>query len=134
MPTQTVTYAELAARLGITEDSAKRLVRRRKWPRKAGNDGKMRIDVPVDRLVVTPDSPEDTPPVSPPVSPRVSPGDSPEGRPGDDSAVTIARLEAEISGLKALVEAERARADATAADRDRWHDLALRPWWRRLVS
>lgn len=126
MTTQTVTYAELAARLGITEDSAKRLVRRRKWPRKAGNDGKMRIDVPVDRLVVTPDSPEDTPPVSPPVSP--------EGRPGDDSAVTIARLEAEISGLKALVEAERARADATATDRDRWHNLAMRPWWRRLAG
>ena len=126
MPTQTVTYAELAARLGITEDSAKRLVRRRKWPRKTGNDGKMRIDVPVDRLVVTPDSPGDTPPVSP--------GDSPEGRPGDDSAVTIARLEAEISGLKALVEAERARADATGADRDRWHNLAMRPWWRRLAG
>ena len=126
MPTQTVTYAELAVRLGITEDSAKRLVRRRKWPRKAGNDGKMRIDVPVDRLVVTPDSPEDTPPVNP--------GDSPEGRPGDDSAVTIARLEAEISGLKALVEAERARADATGADRDRWRNLAMRPWWRRLAG
>lgn len=118
MTTQTVTYAELAARLGITEDSAKRLVRRRKWPRKTGNDGKMRIDVPVDRLDVAPDSP----------------GDSPAGRPGDDSAVTIARLEAEISGLKALVEAERARADATAADRDRWHDLAMRPWWRRLAG
>lgn len=126
MTTQTVTYAELAARLGITEDSAKRLVRRRKWPRKTANDGKMRIDVPVDRLDVAPDSPEDTPPVSP--------GDSPAGRPGDDSAVTIARLEAEISGLKALVEAERARADATAADRDRWHDLAMRPWWRRLAG
>jgi hypothetical protein len=122
MTTQTVTYAELAARLGITEDSAKRLVRRRKWPRKTGNDGKMRIDIPVDRLNLTPDSPGDTPPVSPGGSPR------------DDSAVTIARLEAEISGLKALVEAERARADATAADRDRWHDLAMRPWWRRLAG
>lgn len=122
MTTQTVTYAELAARLGITEDSAKRLVRRRKWPRKTGNDGKMRIDIPVDRLNLTPDSPGDTPPVSPGVSP------------GDDPAVTIARLEAEISGLKALVEAERARADATAADRDRWHDLAMRPWWRRLAG
>lgn len=122
MTTQTVTYAELAARLGITEDSAKRLVRRRKWPRKTGNDGKMRIDVPVDRLDVAPDSPGDTPPVSPGVSP------------GDDPAVTIARLEAEISGLKALVEAERARADATAADRDRWHNLAMRPWWRRLAG
>ena len=47
---QSMTYAELAAALGIGADSARNLVRRRRWHRTAGNDGMARIAVPVDYL------------------------------------------------------------------------------------
>ena len=47
---QSMTYAELAAALGIGADSARNLLRRRRWHRIAGNDGMARIAVPVDYL------------------------------------------------------------------------------------
>lgn len=53
--TRWLTYDELAAALRIAPDSARRLVARRRWPRMTGNDGKARIQVPIERL--TPDSP-----------------------------------------------------------------------------
>jgi hypothetical protein len=43
-----MTYAELAAVRGISATSAERLVRRRRWPRQAGNDGVVRVLVPLE--------------------------------------------------------------------------------------
>ena len=43
-----MTYAELAAVRGISVSCAERLVRRRHWPRQVGNDGVVRIIVPLD--------------------------------------------------------------------------------------
>ncbi len=45
-----LTYAELAASLGITVGSAKNLVRRKRWARVTGNDGSARIAVPDEYL------------------------------------------------------------------------------------
>jgi hypothetical protein len=42
-----MTYAELAAVRGISALSAERLVRRHKWPRQTGNDGVVRVLVPL---------------------------------------------------------------------------------------
>jgi hypothetical protein len=42
-----MTYAELAAVRGISALSAERLVRRKHWPRQAGNDGVIRVLVPL---------------------------------------------------------------------------------------
>jgi hypothetical protein len=42
-----MTYAELADVRGISRGSAERLVRRRKWPRQVGNDGVVRVVVPL---------------------------------------------------------------------------------------
>jgi hypothetical protein len=42
-----MTYAELADVRGISAASAERLVRRRRWPRQAGNDGVVRVLVPL---------------------------------------------------------------------------------------
>jgi hypothetical protein len=42
-----MTYAELAAVRGISALSAERLVRRRHWPRQTGNDGIVRVLVPL---------------------------------------------------------------------------------------
>jgi hypothetical protein len=49
--TKWMTYDEMATALGITPESARRLVTRRKWPRKIGSDGKARIAVPAERLI-----------------------------------------------------------------------------------
>jgi hypothetical protein len=43
-----MTYAELAAVRGISLPSARRLVLRRHWPRQVGNDGFVRVTVPLD--------------------------------------------------------------------------------------
>jgi hypothetical protein len=48
--TRWLTYKEMAAALGIDEESARRRAQRRKWPRREGNDGKARVAVPVDLL------------------------------------------------------------------------------------
>jgi len=42
-----MTYAELAAVRGISRGSAERLARRRQWPRQLGNDGAVRVLVPL---------------------------------------------------------------------------------------
>ena len=130
MDTVTLTYRELANRLGVKADSARKTVQRKRWRRAAGNDGTVRIDVPIDALPVpqdvTPDSPTDSGP----------------------DPILFAKLEIEIAGLKELVAAERARADAEAAradtegrrandaisDRDAWRSMAQRPWWRRMAG
>ena len=135
-----LTYAELSERLGIAADSARQLVRRKRWQRRPGNEGKTIVAVPIDAL---------EPPVSPPVMPPIegaveSPVVGSDDTPSDILSpvhVLVARLEAECAGLRELVEAERRRADAAAAhaasvavDRDAWRVLAERSWWRRLVG
>jgi len=113
MDTEMLTYKELATRLGVKLDSARKMVRRKGWRRVVGNDGATRIAVPVDVLSVPTDSP------------REVGEDSPQ-----DNLVPL--LEERIEGLKALVEAERRRADAAERDRDAWRAMAERPLWKRL--
>ena len=48
--TVALTYAELAARLGIVVPSAKMRARRGKWRREPGNDGRTRVLVPSEVL------------------------------------------------------------------------------------
>ena len=46
-----MTYAELAAVRGISVTSARRLVLRHRWPRQIGNDGIVRVTVPLTALI-----------------------------------------------------------------------------------
>jgi hypothetical protein len=46
-----MTYAELATVRGISQASARRLVLRHHWPRQRGNDGIVRVTVPLTALV-----------------------------------------------------------------------------------
>lgn len=50
MPDLSLTYDELADRLGITRNAARVLAQRRRWPRTQGNDGRARVRVPSDAL------------------------------------------------------------------------------------
>ena len=125
MDTVALTYVELADRLSVKVASARKMVQRHKWKRVAGNDGLVRIEVPIEVLP----------------APRSRPSDSPLDSPSDSLTDIVPVLEAQISALKELVAAERGRADMAQrmaseamVDRDRWHQLATRPWYRRLVG
>jgi uncharacterized small protein (DUF1192 family) len=124
-----MTYDDLAAALGIAPDSARRLVARKKWSRRPGNDGKARISVPADAL----------PDVASVITPDVTPVIRPDVIPDALQVLTrhIERLEAELS----LMRAERDKAgelalqlaaltatlEAVSAERDRWHATATAP-------
>jgi hypothetical protein len=116
-----LTYHQIAARLGISGEAARQLVRRRKWPRIKPN----RLGAPA--IVVVPEDElageqwrEDRPTTpdnraSPPVVALGDPHTSPDDR---------LRQSTEINGLITLLTAEHERADraerrAEAADADR---------------
>lgn len=148
--TRWLTYDDLAAALRITPDSARRLVARRKWPKRPGNDGRALVAVPADRLPpdAPPDSPSDSIPdaredVPPDITPVVPP-DTPS--PVHALQARVTELEAELrterersAGLSAVAEAERRHAGEIRSDRDAWRAqaerLAVRSWWpwRRLA-
>lgn len=158
-----LTYDELAERLGIERESARTLVKRKRWARQTGNDGKARIGVPDDALEAR-DAPGDDPRhdpahVSPP-DPVQPPEQPPDHVPAVVEVLTrhIERLEAQVEAalqraadrdavaterdlLAAQVEALRGALDVAGQDRDRWHELATRtpeppprPWWRRMAG
>jgi len=132
MTVESLTYAELAARLGVKPESARRLTQRRKWQRTIGNDGTARVLVPIDALPSPVTSPRD----------KDAPASTDTGDDGGDIApvvtpdnlTVVAVLEAQIDGLKALVAAEAKRADAAEADRDAWRRHAERGFFSRLFG
>jgi hypothetical protein len=108
-----MTYAELAEALGIGSDSTRNLVRRKRWPRRPGNDGLARIGVPMEHLSKH-SKPEGgiNPPSDEPISP---PAGAPIEPPTDGGIIQvlnrhIERLEREVEILKGERDAERARA------------------------
>jgi hypothetical protein len=120
-----LTYAELAETLGIGPDSARNLVRRKRWSRQTGNDGLARIGVPVERLEAQAeakrgdegDVPSDGPTAPPSDTAINGPSSPPSDAPTDGTIIAlqilrehIARLEAEVVSLKDECARERARA------------------------
>ena len=82
--TRLMTYAEIVEALGIGGDSARALVRRKRWHRKPGNDGCTRVEVPIEYLNrhdgadsppagLPAELPASTPLASPLISPLISP-------------------------------------------------------------
>jgi hypothetical protein len=100
-----LSYVELAAVRGISRGSAERLVRRRHWPRQLGNDGVVRVLVPLTEAMpetagrgkrIPPDGP---PPVTPPV-------------PGPDiPRIVREAMESVVAPLAKQLEHETQRAD-----------------------
>ena len=106
-----MTYVEAAGVLGVKVDSVKRRARNRGWKRIKGNDGLVRIGVPVEILAV---SESDDPPDPPP-----------------DNAGDVLRLEKQVSVLETEVRMLRERQDDLAQDRDQWRNMAQKRirWW-----
>jgi hypothetical protein len=147
MDTVWLTYHELADRLGIGLESARTLVKRKRWPRQKGNNGLARIEVPLEHLAARPASPGRSPDHDLDRSPERPPGQDPDRvSDHDPTAVavlsrTMQRLESQLERALAkagrvdvlealLVERDRRIADLEA-DRDRWHAAATvrRRWW-----
>lgn len=149
-----LTYDELAERLGIERESARQHVKRKRWGRRPGNDGKVRIGVPDEALSerLEPATEGGTDPVHDPLQ---TPEPFPQ-TPVHDPVVTevltrhIERLELALEAalnraadrdavvserdamasardvLTVQVEALRAALAASEKDRDRWHETATR--------
>jgi len=107
METVALTYKELADRLAIKVESARKTAQRKRWHRTTGNDGTIRIHVPLDALPSA-------------AGQEDSHGDSPN----NPVHVQLAKLEAEITGLKEVLQAERNRTAAAEQDRDAWREQA----------
>jgi hypothetical protein len=145
--TFSVTFAELATKLGITVPSTKNLVRRKRWPRHAGNDGLTRIIVPVAYVEENASTETGT-----------DAGAETDTSTGTDAGIHLAalaalerqieRLESEVASLKterdvlasmpAQVAGLRATLEAVTGDRDRLltaeHLRASRGFLRRLFG
>jgi len=121
MQTENMTYKEISDRLGTQVDSVRKLVRRRRWQKIKGNDGEVRVLVPVEYLLSQSGAQE------------ASQSDNRE--PAQEPAQPYVReLQLRVEHLQALLDVEKKRASAAELDRDRWHELAIRPWWRRLAG
>jgi hypothetical protein len=137
-----LTYRELAGRLGVSVEAARRRALRARWARQSGNDGKARVHLPEDYEIDR------------------RPDGAPDARPdasvtNDGHAALVSSLESHINTLRAdndalrqdlvagraELEAERAR---TSAAIEAFRDLAdrldaiaaerARPWWRRFTG
>lgn len=117
-----MTYDELATALGITPDSARRLVARKKWSRSPGNDGKARVHVPPD---VIPDI-------------RLDVRGNKQPLKADELELQVVRLEGEIQLLKNIIEIERRISAEVRDERNAWQKQAERlsdqriPFMRKL--
>src|SRR4051812_15959334 len=127
-----LTYDEMAETLGIGRERARVLTKRKRWPRRAGNDGKARIGVPDDEIMARSD-PGSAPEGHPPCDPGIDPPSEPGGEPDQLTELRVlnARLEAQIEALKAIAAVEKAQAERerqlvekateeARAERDRW--------------
>jgi len=111
METVALTYKELADRLSIKVESARKTAQRKPWHRTTGSDGTIRIHVPLDAF-------------SSAAGQGNNPKDSHGYCPNNSVHIQLAKLEAEIAGLQEVLQAERHRTAAAEQDRDAWREQA----------
>ena len=125
--TRLMTYAEIAEALGIGGDSARALVRRKRWHRKPGNDGCTRVEVPVEYLNRQDGaaSPPSIPPAELPASlPAELPASTPSSLPADPPAngeimQRLERLERAMESLQAERNEQHVMIAVHAVERER---------------
>jgi hypothetical protein len=115
--TRWISFADLAARRGISRASASKLVRRHGWRRQTDNQGHVLILVPVDAL----DRPTDRPSPADDGRPAVDTSDSPLDRPTDTGALAAAIALAERAERQADEANKRADVAVALADRTLAH-------------
>jgi hypothetical protein len=133
-----MTYAEIATEFGINRRSAEQLVRRKRWPRRKGNDGRARVEVPEDAFPPSREALSEALSEAPSItlseglSEALSeaPSEAPSEGARDLLKHLVERLEAEVAELrpkadelvavKAMLEIERQRVEEWKAVADRW--------------
>jgi hypothetical protein len=134
-----MTYAELADIRRISVLSAMRLVRRKNWPRQTGNDGVVRVLVPLPAAGDRKQRKDLLPGTTAADKPNVRRG---QARTSDrtsapDKQRTIAALENAIAALREQLARSEVRADRLqdelSIERRRVIEILTdrRPWWRR---
>jgi hypothetical protein len=106
-----MTFAELAAARGIGRVSAERLVRRHKWRRQPGNDGRVRVLVPSGELRANPrktDRGDDRPQLLDIVQAALEAQARAESR-ADALAAELAAERAAVASLEAAITARDAQ-------------------------
>jgi hypothetical protein len=104
--TRSMTYDEIALTFRIERETARRLVARKRWARRKGNDGKARVDVPLEALEEARTIPANEPANEPVTYPVDRPADEPATYPANDPAGVqalarvIERLESELAELR----------------------------------
>lgn len=132
--TLTLTYRELADRLGISFDAAKSRARRAKWPKIRGNNDTIRLLIPLEDLqsaevrrprVDMTDTPEQPTHVDTPSDTHTDTALSALAHAleaatqrADEAVQRAAKAEAEIALAKASADHERTRAEAAETERD----------------
>jgi outer membrane murein-binding lipoprotein Lpp len=150
-----LTYAELAERLGVSVDGARMKVKRAGWPKVKGNDGTMRVTVEEEELAPN----ERSPNVRPAVTEQQNEQVAEQVRTLEAHVATlkeqIASMAEQIGKAEAQAAQERGRADT---EREKVADLTAqllrltgemlaiqqahqaqeaerrRPWWKRLAG
>jgi hypothetical protein len=126
MSSLTLTYAELAVRLGRSEAGAKSLAKRKRWKRTVGNDGLTRITIDESEVaeLANPDRRGiGRPPANSTRAKAVEPGSNsvrsatePRPNPVHDLQARLAVAEALGTERKEAFDRERERADALTRD------------------
>ena len=106
-----LTYADLGARLNISREAARSLVRRRRLPRSRSDDGKALVSVDFSELryVPRPRRCRQADPIAASMA-RI------EAFKAEAFKMEVARLEAAATGYRADFERERERADRLAVE------------------
>jgi hypothetical protein len=139
--TVAMTYDALAARLGISVASARRLVQRRRWTKSVGNDGRAVVMVPVEFLAERDnDKGRDAATGHEDIDPAVV-TDPPTAAGTDLTTDLVARLtavQAEMAEMARKLGTAEGELRATQAERDHLRELLdrqmMKPWWRRVVG
>jgi len=111
--TRSLSYDELAGLLGIERESARHLAFRRRWRRTKGNDGKARVEVPLEAI--------------PGPGPAAPTGDNPLGITGpatDTPTGSETVLTRHIERLEGMLAEAQVRLTDVEADRDAARDEA----------
>jgi len=129
-----LTYEELARRLNIKKESAKRLVQRKKWHRVLGNDGVTRVKV--EDLVVAPYVSDDvTPDMSSPLVAEIEKLKEELKAERARSALAIANLRSDRDAeIERLQTTHRRELEGLRDDRDEWRTAATKSIWAKIFG
>lgn len=114
--TTLLTYEELAEARSISKKGAQTLTRRRRWARRKGNDGRMRVEVPVEELADHQTVPQ--------VGHHEDHQTVPHAPVVENLRAELAEARIALARVEATLEGEQRRTADLETDRDRFADLA----------